>query len=62
MVDPAVCVVCRYTRSRSADDYGTDEVFICAQCQADAKQLFAIQDSIYGASDQTTGSPPSATE
>ena len=62
MADHAVCVVCCYPRSRSADDYGTDEVFICAKCQADARQLFAIQDSIYGASDRTTGPPPAATE
>ena len=62
MADHAVCVVCRSTRRGSADDYGTDEIFICAQCQADAKQLFALQDGIFGASDQTTGPPPAATE
>jgi hypothetical protein len=60
--DLAVCVVCRYTRSRGGDDHGTGEVFICTQCQADAAQLFAIQDSIYGASDQTSGPTPSTTE
>ena len=62
MADPAVCAVCRYTRIRRADDHGTDVVFICAGCEADAAQLFAIQDSIYGDSDQTTGPTPSSME
>ena len=60
--DRAVCVVCRFTRRRGDHDHGAGEVFICDQCRADAAQLFAIQDAIYGDSDQTTGPTRSTTE
>jgi hypothetical protein len=42
-----ICVVCRVTRVPGNDDHG-GEVFVCAKCQADAAELFAIQDSIWG--------------
>ena len=44
---PAVtCVVCQRSRSRGPHTRAGD-VFICAECQADAKQLFEIQDRIW---------------
>lgn len=55
VADSAICVVCRYRRRHGDQDHGSGELFVCAQCQADAAQLFAIQDSIYGA-DQATPS------
>jgi len=40
------CVVCHRLRVRgSFSDAG--DVFICAECQADAKQFIEIQDSIW---------------
>ena len=39
-----ICAVCQ--RSRTRGDRAGD-VFICAECQADAKQLIDIQDSIW---------------
>jgi hypothetical protein len=48
------CAVCHRLRSRgSFSDDGA--VFICAGCQADAKQLFEIQDRIYAENDASTG-------
>lgn len=48
VVDSArTCVVCRVTRMRSSTDHGS-EAFVCAKCQADTVQLFAIQDRIWG--------------
>ena len=42
----AICVVCRRLRGRgSFNDAG--DVFICTDCQANAKQLIEIQDSIW---------------
>ncbi len=32
------------------------DVFICAECQADAKQLFEIQDSIWAETGETSES------
>jgi hypothetical protein len=46
VADSADCVVCGCTRHRDDQDHAGGELFICAQCQADAAQLFAIQDSI----------------
>lgn len=62
VADSAVCIVCRYTHKRGDHHHESGEVFVCAQCHADAEQLFAIQDSIYGESDQTTGPTRSTTE
>jgi hypothetical protein len=45
------CVVCRVTRMRGNDDH-RGEVLVCAKCQADAAQLFAIQDSIWGEAEE----------
>jgi len=43
---PVTCVVCHRLRVRgSFNDAG--DVFICAECQADAKQFIEIQDSIW---------------
>ena len=39
-----ICAVCQ--RSRNRGDHAGD-VVICAECQADAKQLFDIQNSIW---------------
>ncbi len=39
-----ICAVCQ--RSQTRGDHAGD-VFICAECQADAKQLIDIQDSIW---------------
>ena len=41
----AICAVCYRSRSRGGRNAAGD-VFICAQCQADAAQFIAIQDSI----------------
>jgi hypothetical protein len=54
-VPPAAvtCVVCHRLRVRgSFSDAG--DVFICAQCQADAKQLIDIQDSIWAETAETS--------
>ena len=39
------CVVCRLSRRDDTQHEG--DVFICAQCQADAKQFLEIQDRIW---------------
>ncbi|MGB7880899.1 MAG: hypothetical protein WBL31_19190 [Ilumatobacteraceae bacterium] len=40
------CVVCHYLRVEgSFSDAG--DIFICGECQANAKKLFEIQDSIW---------------
>ena len=41
----AICAVCHRSRSRGGRNAAGD-VFICAQCQADAAQFIAIQDAI----------------
>ena len=41
------CAVCRRSRTRRSQSHASD-VFICAQCCADAKQLIEIQESIWG--------------
>ena len=48
VVPPAVetCVVCHRLRSSGSRNQDGD-VFICAQCEADADQLFEIQDAIW---------------
>lgn len=40
-----ICAVCHRSRIRGGRNAAGD-VFICAQCQADAAQFIAIQDSI----------------
>lgn len=47
MSRPAVtCVVCHYLGVQgSFSDAG--DIFICSECQANAKKLFEIQDSIW---------------
>ena len=47
MPRPAVtCVACHYLRVEgSFSDAG--DIFICSECQANAKKLFEIQDSIW---------------
>lgn len=41
-----VCAVCRQSRIGGIHNQAGD-VFICAECQDDAKQLIDIQDSIW---------------
>jgi hypothetical protein len=43
---PVVCAVCHHSRIRG-DHNQSGDLFICAQCQADAKQFIEIQDSIW---------------
>lgn len=50
----SICAVCHRKRIRGDHNHGGD-VFICAECQADAAQLIAIQDSIWGEADQAAG-------
>ena len=47
MTRPAItCVVCNHLRVHgSFSDSG--DIFICSECQANAKKLFEIQDSIW---------------
>jgi len=40
------CAVCHRSRTRGAHSE-TGDVFICDECQADAAQFIAIQDSTY---------------
>lgn len=43
---PETCVVCH--RSRSSGSRNQDgDIFICAQCEADADQFFEIQKAIW---------------
>ena len=59
MTRPAVtCVVCHYLRVEgSFSDVG--DIFICSECQANAKKLIEIQDSIWaeivGSGESTEG-------
>lgn len=50
----SICAACHRTRIRGDDNHGGD-VFICAQCQADAAQLIAIEDGIWGETNQAAG-------
>ena len=43
---PVACAVCRRV-DRPGSYSQTRDVFICTSCQADAKQLIEIQDSIW---------------
>ena len=43
---PSTCGVCRQLRTRGPH-HQTLDLFICDDCQADAKKLFAIQDGIW---------------
>ena len=56
MTRPAVtCVVCHYLRVEgSFSDAG--DIFICSECQANAKKLSEIQDSIWAEIVDTSGS------
>jgi hypothetical protein len=50
-----ICAVCQRSRVRGARNLAGD-VFICTECQADAKQIMEIQDSIWTAdADQLNG-------
>ena len=50
----SICGAChRFRLQGNRNEMG--DVFICAECQADAVQLFAIQDSIWGDADQVVG-------
>lgn len=50
-----ICAVCHRLRVRgSFSDAG--DVFICAECQADAKQFIEIQDSIWAETAETSES------
>jgi hypothetical protein len=40
------CVVCQRSRTRGSNNHAGD-VFVSAECQANAKQFTAIQDSIW---------------
>ena len=42
----ATCVVCHRRRTGGSRNRDGD-IFICAQCEADANQLFKIQDAIW---------------
>ena len=50
----SICAVCHRTRIRG-DHNHEGNVVICAECQADAAQLIAIQDNIWGKADQVAG-------
>ena len=39
-------VVCQRSQSRGSHNHAGD-VFVCAECQADAKQFIEVQDSIW---------------
>lgn len=41
------CAVCQRSRTRGSHNHAGD-VFICAECRADAKRFIEIQDSIWG--------------
>ncbi len=41
-----ICAVCQRLRIRGSHNHA-GEVFICAQCQADAKQFIEIQDTLW---------------
>jgi hypothetical protein len=49
------CAVCQRSPARGSYNHAGD-VFICAECQADAKQLIEIQDSIWVEAGETSGS------
>jgi len=44
------CAVCQRSRTRGSHNRAGD-VFICVECQADAEQFIAIQDSICAVGD-----------
>lgn len=48
-----ICAVCHRSRTRGGRNAAGD-VFICTQCQADAAQFIAIQDSIIDEARQFT--------
>lgn len=49
------CAMCQRSL-RDGSQRDARDVFICAQCQADAKQLFEIQDRIWAGFSETGGS------
>ena len=49
------CAICQRSRARGSHNHAGD-VFICAECQADAKQLIEIQDSIWVEAGETSES------
>ncbi len=48
----AICAVCHRRRIRG-DRTDAGDVFVCAGCQADARQFIAIQDASWGEAAQT---------
>jgi hypothetical protein len=44
--DVATCSVCGRQRTRGSRDQ-TGEIFVCVDCQADAKKFIEIQDAIW---------------
>ena len=54
---PVTCAVCHYLRVEgSFSDSG--DIFICSECQANAKKLLEIQDSIWAELVDTSESAP----
>lgn len=45
------CAVCQRLRTRGCHNHAGD-VFICAECEADAKQFIEIQDDIWVEADE----------
>ena len=41
-----MCAVCRRKRTRGARNRAGD-IFVCVECQADARQFIEIQDSVW---------------
>ena len=54
------CGACQRSRIRGSFDR-SGKVFICAECQADAKQLFEIQDRIWAVASKV-GEPTGRTD
>ena len=48
----ATCAICHRQRVRGSHDE-SGAIFICVQCQADAKQFIEIQDAVWGSADDT---------
>ena len=57
----AICAVCHRWRIHG-DRTDSGDVFICAGCQADARQFIAIQDATWGEAAQTSVTSDSSNE
>ena len=65
-VPPSVetCVVCHRSQTRGSRDQDGD-IFICAECQADAEQFIEIQDTLWlevGVAGESTGGASTPTQ